>query len=64
MFRQTVARPVSSANRLLASNGTRSFSALAPRMAAGDTGSPRTTGGAQQGYVILFFPFSFTLWDS
>ena len=54
MFRQTIARPLTSANRHLASNGTRSFSALAPRMAAGDTGSPRTTSGTQRGYVVLF----------
>lgn len=54
MFRQTIARPLTSANRHIASNGTRSFSALAPRMAAGDTGSPRTTSGTQRGYVVLF----------
>ncbi|KKK17695.1 hypothetical protein P175DRAFT_0528587 [Aspergillus ochraceoroseus IBT 24754] len=43
MLRQSVTRPLAATNRLLA---TRSFSALAPRMGAGDTGAPRA-GGAQ-----------------
>ncbi|PYH90519.1 hypothetical protein BO71DRAFT_422236 [Aspergillus ellipticus CBS 707.79] len=44
MLRQSITKPVTSANRLLI---TRSFSALAPRMGAGDAGAPRS-GGAQQ----------------
>ncbi|RHZ55511.1 uncharacterized protein CDV56_106194 [Aspergillus thermomutatus] len=43
MLRQSV-RPLTTANRAL----TRSFSALAPRMGAGDTGAPRS-GGTQSG---------------
>ncbi|OGM40121.1 mitochondrial ATPase inhibitor [Aspergillus bombycis] len=42
MLRQTI-RPLTTANRALVS---RSFSALAPRMAAGDTGAPRPGGAA------------------
>ncbi|KAK1148936.1 ATPase inhibitor [Aspergillus melleus] len=44
MLRQSIVRPLSTANRALA---TRSFSALAPRMAEGDVGSPRSGGQAQ-----------------
>ena len=51
MFRQSIARPLTSANRFV---GNRSFSALAPRMGEGDTGAPKT-GGAASSYVFLFF---------
>ncbi|PWY91129.1 hypothetical protein BO70DRAFT_86208 [Aspergillus heteromorphus CBS 117.55] len=44
MLRQSITRPVTTANRLLL---TRSFSALTPRMGAGDTGAPRAGGAAQ-----------------
>lgn len=52
MFRQSIARPLTTANRFI---GNRSFSALAPRMGEGDTGAPRK-GGAAQGYVFLSSP--------
>ncbi|EAW11424.1 uncharacterized protein ACLA_091220 [Aspergillus clavatus NRRL 1] len=45
MFRQSVTRPLASANSAIVN---RSFSALAPRMGAGDTGAPRA-GGSQSG---------------
>ncbi|KAE8314164.1 hypothetical protein BDV41DRAFT_576006 [Aspergillus transmontanensis] len=51
MLRQSI-RPLTTANRALVS---RSFSALAPKMAAGDTGAPRP-GGAQHAYVALYLP--------
>ncbi|KAF9884022.1 hypothetical protein FE257_002360 [Aspergillus nanangensis] len=41
MLRQSIARPLTTANRALLS---RSFSAMAPRMAEGDTGSHRPGG--------------------
>ncbi|KAA8647322.1 hypothetical protein EYZ11_007469 [Aspergillus tanneri] len=44
MLRQSIVRPLSTANRSLV---TRSFSALAPRMGEGDTGAPRPGGTAQ-----------------
>ncbi|KAI9924766.1 hypothetical protein ASPWEDRAFT_28100 [Aspergillus wentii DTO 134E9] len=44
MFRQSITRPLSSANRAVIN---RSFSALAPRMGEGDTGAP-SPGGSQQ----------------
>ncbi|KAF7592726.1 hypothetical protein BBP40_012557 [Aspergillus hancockii] len=43
MLRQSI-RPLTTANRALVS---RSFSALAPKMGAGDTGAPRSGGQAQ-----------------
>ncbi|RAL00591.1 uncharacterized protein BO80DRAFT_425410 [Aspergillus ibericus CBS 121593] len=43
MLRQSITKPITTTNRLLL---TRSFSALTPRMGAGDTGAPRA-GGAQ-----------------
>ncbi|KAE8388432.1 mitochondrial ATPase inhibitor, IATP-domain-containing protein [Aspergillus alliaceus] len=43
MLRQSI-RPLTTANRALIS---RSFSALAPKMAEGDTGAPRPGGSAQ-----------------
>ncbi|GAB1206612.1 hypothetical protein APSETT445_005302 [Aspergillus pseudonomiae] len=43
MLRQSI-RPLTTVNRAVVS---RSFSALAPRMAAGDTGAPRPGGSAQ-----------------
>merc|ERR1712187_954758 len=43
MFRQSIARPLASANRLI---GNRSFSAIAPRMGEGDTGAPKSGGAA------------------
>ena len=51
MFRQSIARPLTSANRFV---GNRSFSALAPRMGEGDTGAPKT-GGAASSYVFISF---------
>ncbi|KAF5857047.1 hypothetical protein ETB97_006401 [Aspergillus alliaceus] len=48
MLRQSI-RPLTTANRALIS---RSFSALAPKMAEGDTGAPRP-GGSAQAYVDL-----------
>lgn len=47
MLRQSVIRPVATANRALMS---RSFSVAAPRLGDGDAGAPRT-GGQSQGYV-------------
>ncbi|RAK92326.1 hypothetical protein BO79DRAFT_207438 [Aspergillus costaricaensis CBS 115574] len=43
MLRQSISK---SSTRLLTTTTTRSFSALAPRMGAGDTGAPRP-GGSQ-----------------
>ncbi|KAE8144405.1 mitochondrial ATPase inhibitor, IATP-domain-containing protein [Aspergillus avenaceus] len=48
MLRQSI-RPLTTANRALVS---RSFSALAPKMAEGDTGAPRA-GGAQSGDAFV-----------
>ncbi|KAL5361915.1 mitochondrial ATPase inhibitor, IATP-domain-containing protein [Aspergillus floccosus] len=44
MLRQSIIRPLSTANRAIVS---RSFSSFAPRMAEGDTGAPRSGGSAQ-----------------
>lgn len=38
MFRQSITRPLTTANRAVLN---RSFSALAPRLAEGDTGAPK-----------------------
>lgn len=45
MFRQSVTKPLTGANRAILS--TRSFSSVAPRMAEGDTGAPRGSVGAK-----------------
>ncbi|RJE20274.1 Mitochondrial ATPase inhibitor, IATP [Aspergillus sclerotialis] len=39
MFRQSITKPLTSANRAILSS--RSFTSIAPRMAEGDTGSPK-----------------------
>ncbi|EAU29752.1 conserved hypothetical protein [Aspergillus terreus NIH2624] len=44
MLRQSIIRPLSTANRAVVS---RSFSSFAPRMSEGDTGAPRSGGSAQ-----------------
>lgn len=54
MFRQAIARPVTTANRLAV--GNRSFSLFAPRM-TDDTGAPKSTG-TQQSYVLFFSSYS------
>ncbi|KAJ5287703.1 hypothetical protein N7478_003389 [Penicillium angulare] len=46
MLRQSIVRPVATANRALLQ---RSFSVAVPRLGAGDTGAPRTTGGSTSG---------------
>lgn len=53
MLRQTITRPVVTANRALLQ---RSFSAVAPRMGEGDTGAPRSGAGGSSGYVALLSP--------
>lgn len=45
MFRQSIARPLVTANRAVCQ---RSFSAAVPRLGEGDTGAPRA-GGASSG---------------
>ncbi|KAG2411843.1 hypothetical protein HFD88_009399 [Aspergillus terreus] len=52
MLRQSIIRPLSTANRAVVS---RSFSSFAPRMSEGDTGAPRS-GGSAQGYVSPISP--------
>lgn len=54
MFRQAIARPVTTANRLAV--GNRSFSVFAPRM-TDDTGAPKSTA-TQQSYVLFFSSYS------
>lgn len=50
MFRQSVAKPLSSSRPML----NRPFSALAPRMGEGDTGSPKPGPWRTQTYVSAF----------
>lgn len=49
MIRQSITRPLVTANRALCQ---RSFSVAVPRLGEGDTGAPRA-GGAAAGYVDL-----------
>ncbi|KAJ5212267.1 uncharacterized protein N7498_003913 [Penicillium cinerascens] len=46
MLRQSIARPLLSANRVLSQ---RAFSVAVPRMGEGDTGAPRSGSGGSSG---------------
>lgn len=55
MFRQSIARPLVTANRAVA---RRSFSVAVPRMGEGDTGAPKSGGQASEYVVSLFLSLS------